>query len=286
MIIWLASYPKSGNTWLRFFLVSLFFSGKKVNLNHLKSIINFPDKAQFKSLVDDLLDIKKIARNWEAAQDLINKEKKIKIFKTHNMLCRFEDKYFTNTNNTLGTIYIVRDPRNVITSVKNHYNIDSFNAAKDFLFNDKQIITMSELQKEKYLKKDEYPLPTILGSWKTHYLSWKNMKKNYLLVKYENLLQDPFEEFSKISKYFANILNLNFTEDQIKEAIKLSSFDKLKKMEEDFGFTESSYNNKTGKKNIFFNLGPKNDWKKILDKEIADEISLKFETEMKELGYL
>ena len=57
-------------------------------------------------------------------------------------------------------------------------------------------------------------------------------------------------------------------------------------MEENYGFTESSYNNITGEKNTFFNLGPKNDWTKILDKDIADEISAKFEPEMKELEYL
>ena len=112
------------------------------------------------------------------------------------------------------------------------------------------------------------------------------MKKNYLLVKYENLIQNPLEEFRKISKYFSQILSLEFTNDQIEEAVKLSSFEKLKKMEENYGFTESSYNNITGEKNTFFNLGPKNDWTKILDKDIADEISSRFEPEMRELGYL
>jgi len=202
------------------------------------------------------------------------------------MLCRFGNNYFTNVKNTMGAVYIVRDPRNVITSVKNHYNLDTLSIAKQFLFNENNIITMSEKQKEKYITKNEYPLPTVLGSWKTHYLSWKNMKKNYLLVKYENLIQNPLEEFRKISKYFSQILSLEFTNDQIEEAVKLSSFEKLKKMEENYGFTESSYNKITGEKNTFFNLGPKNDWTKILDKDIADEISVKFEPEMKELGYL
>ena len=168
MIIWLASYPKSGNTWLRFFLISLFFSGKKVNLNHLKHIISFPSKSHFSNLIDDLLDIKKISRNWETSQNIINKEKKIKIFKTHNMLCRFGNNYFTNVKNTMGAVYIVRDPRNVITSVKNHYNLDTLSIAKQFLFNENNIITMSEKQKEKNITKNEYPLPTVLGSWKTH----------------------------------------------------------------------------------------------------------------------
>ena len=219
-------------------------------------------------------------------QDNIRDQKKVKFLKTHNSLITAFGNDFTKPEYTLGVIYVIRDPRNVITSVKNHYNLDTLSIAKQFLFNEKNIITMSEKQKEKYITQNEYPLPTVLGSWKTHYLSWKNMKKNYLLVKYENLIQNPLEEFRKISKYFSQILSLEFTNDQIEEAVKLSSFEKLKKMEENYGFTESSYNNITGEKNTFFNLGPKNDWTKILDKDIADEISVKFEPEMKELGYL
>ena len=55
MIIWLASYPKSGNTWLRFFILSLFFGDKgEVNLDHIKNIEQFPSKSQFENLGIDL----------------------------------------------------------------------------------------------------------------------------------------------------------------------------------------------------------------------------------------
>ena len=57
-------------------------------------------------------------------------------------------------------------------------------------------------------------------------------------------------------------------------------------MEETKGFIESATNKKTGEKKKFFYLGPKNDWREILDKEVTDEINSKFEPEMKELGYL
>ena len=51
---------------------------------------------------------------------------RIKFLKTHNMLCNIDKNYFTNSQNTLGAIYIVRDPRNVITSLKNHYLFEMF----------------------------------------------------------------------------------------------------------------------------------------------------------------
>ena len=287
MIIWLASYPKSGNTWLRFFIVSLLTNNKSnINLNHLKAIVPFPRKSQYESLIKDFSNIKEVAKNWENSQDKINSKKTIKFLKTHNMLCRFGDNYFTNTKNTLGTIYIVRDPRNVITSVQNHYGHSNYGKSKEFLFNEKQIIKLSKIQEQKFIGNTDFPLPQIIGSWQTHYKSWKNMKKNFLQIKYENMIINPYEEFKKVSDYLQKLLKIKFSKEQIKKAISLSSFDKMQKMEETHGFTEGIEDEKTGEKKKFFFLGPKNDWKKILDKEIANEISTKFKLEMKELGYL
>ena len=111
------------------------------------------------------------------------------------------------------------------------------------------------------------------------------MKKNYLLVRYEDLVESPKNEFTKIADFVGNLLKLKFTEDQIDNAISLSSFDKLEKMEKDNGFTESTID-KDGNRNKFFFLGPKNDWRKILDKSISSEIEKIFEKEMKELKYI
>ena len=82
MIIWLSSYPKSGNTWLRFFIVSLLM-GKKtnLNLNHLKAIMAYPEKSQFKGLLSDALDLDQVAKNWIKSQDIINSDKKSRFFK-------------------------------------------------------------------------------------------------------------------------------------------------------------------------------------------------------------
>ena len=78
---------------------------------------------------------------------------------------------------------------------------------------------------------------------------------------------------------------IKFSKDQIENAVELSSFSNLKKMEEKYGFTESSTNNE-GKRNKFFYLGPKNDWREILESKYSEEISKKYEFEMRELGYL
>ena len=283
MIIWLASYPKSGNTWLRFIILSLLFGNKtEINLDHLKSIEQFPSKSQFTGLELDITNLREVAKNWITVQKKINLSKKVRFYKTHNTLCQIDKNRFTDQQNTLGAIYIVRDPRNVITSVKNHFNHNSYEETKNFIFDEKRVVLLSRPK----INRGDYSLPQIIGSWQTHYKTWKIMNKNFLLIKYENLINTPNSEFKKIANYLERLFKTKFTNEQIERAINSSSFDKLQKMEEKKGFIESVENKQTGEKNKFFYLGPKNDWTKILDKEIADEISSRFEPEMKELGYL
>jgi hypothetical protein len=274
MIIWLASYPKSGNTWIRFYIISLLVGKQRnLNLNHLRAIMNYPHSTQFEGLVSDLFNLDEIAKNWITSQNKINSNKNLRFFKTHNMLGKYKGFPFTNSENTLGTIYVVRDPRNVVTSVKNHYSLSNYEEATKFR------------QKDLYIKSKKFPLTQFVGSWKTHYLSWKNMKKNYLLIRYEDLVESPKNEFTKIAGFIEDLLKLKFTEDQIDTAISLSSFDKLEKMEKDNGFTESTID-KDGKRNKFFFLGPKNNWKKILNTNTSSQIEREFEKEMRELKYL
>ena len=77
MIIWLASYPKSGNTWVRSFLNTLIFSKENnLNLNNM-AIEQFPNRKHFKNLIDKLDDVHELAKNWIKAQEVINLDKKL-----------------------------------------------------------------------------------------------------------------------------------------------------------------------------------------------------------------
>tara|TARA_B100001250_G_scaffold303167_1_gene264880 strand:+ start:4557 stop:5396 length:840 start_codon:yes stop_codon:yes gene_type:complete len=279
MIIWLASYPKSGNTWLRYFLTSLIFTRDgEANLKSMGSIKSFPRPDQFINLVNDVSNIKEISQNWLKSQTVINLDRKIKFMKTHNLLCSLENNSFTNLENTIGTIYIVRDPRNVVTSIKHHFQYKTIEEAKDFIINEKTI----------FGKKDsgQNPVPTIIGSWKSHYNSWKIMKKNFLLIKYEDLVLRPNREYKKIKEYVEKILNIKINEEKLKSSIQASSFENLKKKEEKEGFIESIKDSKTGNMKKFFNLGPQNNWENLLNPKIKEEIEFKFQREMKELDYI
>jgi len=283
MIIWIASYPKSGNTWVRSFISSLLYSNDGTNdFSYLKNIKQFPDRSQFKNFIDDFQNIKKVYQNWSVVQNYLNLDNKIKFLKTHHINCKIDNYEFTNDNNSIGVIYIVRDPRNVACSVKNHYSLENFEKVKEFMFREHNWLGIVS---NKNIKPLDNKIPTLISSWKTNYLSWKNKTKNYLLIKYENLIENPSDEFLKISKYLENHLKIKFEQKKISRAIDTCSFKNLQSLEIKGKFPEATIDkeNKTIK---FFNLGPKNDWRKTLDKDIANEIKNQFRNEMKELGYL
>ena len=278
MIIWLASYPKSGNTLLRSILVSYFYSNDGLlKFEDLYKITQFPLSEQFMPLGIDIDNDKEVFKNFINAQKLINKEKgKIRFFKTHSSLCRVHNHNFTDLHNTLGAIYIVRDPRNVVTSVAHHYNLSIDEA------------TETMIDKNRYMQKTKRNLRVFIGSWNFSYNSWKNLKdqKKYLLIRYEDLITKKKTVLLKVFK-FLSLLGMNFELDMIKlnKVIKNTEFEKMKIKEQNEIFSEA-VTDKDGKRKNFFNLGPKNDWRRLLDKKNIDKIENSFEKEMKELGYI
>jgi len=285
MIVWLASYPKSGNTWVRSFLSSLIFTEYgEVDFDGMQKLSQYPKRSHFTGLLENLEDLNSLSKNWISSQKRINLDNKIRFFKTHHVMCNFGKNSFTNYENTFGVIQIVRDPRNVVTSILNYFNKKNYNEAKQFLFDEKKIIgiDLANIHKEKL--KDNNMI-TLISSWKTHYNSWKNFKKNYLLIKYENLINEPHIEFGKIRNYLEIKLGLTFSDKKFNEAIESNSFKKLKNIENLKGFSENIFKD-SNKKTTFFNLGPENDFNKFLDNKTREEIEIFFSNEMKELKYI
>ena len=284
MIIWLASYPKSGNTWVRSFLTSLLYNKKnEANLKDLVNIQQYPLRSHFTNLVSKIDDLSELSSNWILSQKIINQDKKIKFFKTHHALCKFKNSYFTNGEVSLGVVHIVRDPRNVISSILYHYSKKNYEEAKDFLFDERKAIGKRFDPNDPEVNRNIF---TVLSSWKNHYTSWKQFKKNYLLIKYEDLLSNPKDEFYNLSNYISKLLNIEFENNKINHAIKSNSFENLKKLEKEGGFEEAVSDKETGEKKEFFNLGPANDWSKLLSSELRESIEKEFEVEMRELGYI
>ncbi len=282
MIVWLSSYPKSGNTYLRSLLSAYIFSDDGIfNFELLKNFIQFPNKFIFEKLGLNISNNLELESNYIKAQEYINqmgKKERIHFVKTHSSCASIGLNKFTDLKNTLGVVYIVRDPRNVVTSYSNHFQKSHEEATND-ITGELSIGVNSKTHPS-----------TFVGSWQFHYNSWKQFSKyqRFLLIKYEDLIKNPEKNLLQILKFIFNLGNSNFKLDKKKfeNTIKSTSFKQMQILEKNYGFDEAATKKKTGEKIKFFNLGSENNWEKTLDVSLVKKIENSFTVEMKELKYL
>jgi len=282
MIFWIASYPKSGNTWLRTLISAYYYSKDGIyNENLIKNIGQFPEKKHFQGF--DYLSQVAIdtTRFWLKAQEKINEDKKLRFFKTHNVFGSINERKFTNKENSIGCIYIVRDPRNVITSLKNHYEL-GYPDALSWMLNSKKFI-------HDYENLREYGDFQFISSWENNYKSWKSQNELPVkIIKYEDLMNKTYVVFTEIISFINEITKRRekISKLKIKNSINSTSFHKLKNHEKKFGFSESVKSKKDNKQIPFFFLGPDNNWNKILDDELKNKLNKVFNKNLKELSYI
>ena len=285
MIIWLASYPKSGNTLVRSMISAYFFSKDGIyNFDLIKNIKQFPKIGLFQKIGINIKDDKEVIKNYIKVQNTFNTKNSLQFLKTHSYLFNFENKYpFTDLKNSLGVIYIVRDPRNIINSFAKFWNTPQEKIA-EIMIND--LYMGGDFASEKI----EDRTKVWTGTWSSNFQSWKSFKfqERYLLVKYEDLIANPEEVFLKILEfiYQLNKKKFNLNKSKLNNVIKTTKFESMQLLEKKIGFNEAKINDQTGEKIPFFNLGPKNDWKNSLDGKIRLKIEKAFKKEMQELSYL
>ena len=267
MIIWISSYPKSGSTWVRLFLEKYL-----KNIKHNFHMGGFPDFTQFKNLNINYNKFENIIENWSNLQSKQNLNLKYNILKTHNALCTIGNFKFTDKSNTLGGIYLVRDPRDILVSYASHLGLSHEETLKIML--DPHASEIKEHEKTLFKV-------SIMGRWSDHYNSWKSKIGNrFIYIKYEDLVTNPNKEFRKILEYLKKLCNIEINEAGFLSSIENTKFEKLKKNEELNGFDQATGNSP------FFRKGIVGDWKNNVDKKIIDKIENTFQREMKEIGYL
>ena len=282
MIIWLSSYPKNGNTWLRSLISAYYYTedGLFFGDKQLQNIQQFPTKKFLEDFDYNLEKPGDTVKYWVEAQKKINLDNKIKFLKTHNALVKLNQNDFTDRKNTLGGIYIVRDPRNVLDSMSRHFQIN----------HDKALSVMQNENNYIYdfKKKKDFSDYQFISSWEKNYQSWKNNKLIPIkFLRYEDLLSETFFVFKEIIEFIDKLTNnkKGFNREKAKNAVKSTSFENLKKIEETNRFSESIIS-RIGKKKIpFFHLGPKNDWKKNFDTKFVKKLNNIFEKNLNELDY-
>tara|TARA_B100001939_G_scaffold346776_1_gene366445 strand:+ start:885 stop:1724 length:840 start_codon:yes stop_codon:yes gene_type:complete len=279
MIIWLASYPKSGNTWVRSFLSAYYYSDNgKFNFKLLNNIKQFPSRDFFNRKI---LSVEDASDNWLIAQSRIKSKGEVCFLKTHNVFGAYKGKNFTTSEFTLGAIYIVRDPRNVITSLMNHYSLNENEALS--MINS----VYRNLRDEN--NPEDYSNYSFISSWANNFRSWKLSKSiETLIIKYEDLENNRFRTFKKIINFTDKLMKLNNKIDfeKLKSSIESTNFDILKKKEELEGFEEAIFSKKDGRTKTFFNLGSENNYKKLIKPQTSKTLKKLFKKEMKELGYI
>ena len=281
MIFWIASYPKSGNTWLRTLISSYYYSNDGFYTQELiKQIGQFPEKKYFESFEYDPKSVIGTSNFWIKAQEEINRDKKLRFFKTHNVFGKINNNPFTSKENSIGCIYIVRDPRNVITSLSNHYELD-YEKSLEWMTNHKKYIYDNRGE-------NDYGNFQFISSWSNNYKSWKIQRDVPIkIVRYEDLLEKTYEVTKDIIGFINKTSKIQVKIDikKLKNSVNSTLFVKLKKLEKNNGFSEAIFSKKKNKMIPFFNLGPDNNWKNILNKSFADKLCNIFAKDLLELGY-
>ena len=278
MIIWIASYPKSGNTWIRSFLTAYYFCDNGIfDINKLNYIQDYPNKQFIKDEVKE----GEIHKHWDESQKKIINEKKIKFLKTHNSLITAFGNDFTSPKYSLGVIYIIRDPRNVVSSVKNHNDFKTYERALQFMQNENTVIS-------DYKHLNNHAKTNIINSWRINYQSWlSDNRYRRMMIKYEDLIENPNQTLRDLIIFVNTICRFNNGIDnkKLENAIQSTTFEKLQNLENTGKFSENVYSTKNKKKIKFFHLGPKNNWKDLLNKDLIKKMNTYYKEDLKKFSY-
>lgn len=271
-LIWLASYPKSGNTWMRSFLHNLLRNpARPVPLDELdhfclgESAANWYAQRSPKPLED--LSPEELAHLRPAVHRDFTEAFPDSVFvKTHNFLGEWCGQPLHNMDVTAGAIYIVRNPLDVVLSKMHHFG-QSLDEAIDRLADPDTMTALTASH-----------VPEIHSSWSVHVQSWTQHPNPQLLVlRYEDLLDKPRKHFKRV----ADFLGLKPGTERLDRAIRFSSFKMLKAQEEREGFKERS-----SKAEAFFREGRKDQWREKLTPDQVRRIIAAHHEQMARFGYI
>ncbi len=270
-IVWLASYPKSGNTWCRIFLARYLYGIENINnisipIYSSKSYLETDSDIDVSELPDSELHLLRL----KIFEQQSKSRKEIFPVKIHDYYDKKQfNLSFLPLNPTKVAVYIVRNPFDLAISFSRHLG-QSIEKTISIINNPDYKLSIPS-------KKFVSQLPQKLNTWSNHYKSWTEQNDiPVLVIKYEDLLEDPIGKFSEI----LNFIGIEVQKEKLNEAVRFSSFDNLQKQENQNGFEEKSVFSPT-----FFHTGKSGYFKNILNKS---QINIIFENHSEiihKLGY-
>ena len=274
-IVWLASYPKSGNTWFRAYLSALLnHEGHTVDINHMYS----SSIASSRQLFDELTGISsadltsdeiEMLRPQVYRQNALRSEHTL-YYKVHDGWIRLPDSEpLFPAGVTKAVLYIIRNPLDVAISFSHHLNISV----------DETITQMNNPDYTFCSRKDRIfnQLPQKLLTWSEHVLSWTVLSQlPVLVIRYEDMLNNPIATFEQATGF----IGLKSGRNDIMQALEQVTFERLKQQELQNGFAE-----KSARAESFFRKGIAGEWKTILSEEQVRKITALHGRVMKTYGY-
>lgn len=277
-VIWLVSYPKSGNTWTRAFLTAYMHAGK-VNINRLvartagsrRMIDNHLGIDTFVRPIPEIENLRPeayrrvSARSAKAGHDPIL----IKVHDVWKTTGRGEPLFPREI--TRAIVYIVRDPLDVAVSFAHHLGVPPDKAA-EHLCNERFTLSI-------FGPSLKQQVPQQIASWKTHVESWLDRSGQVVyLMKYEDMKADPPKAFSGMLQH----LGMPMNPELFAQSVKASSLPALQAQELLAGFQEKSISADTA----FFREGKVGVGEKILSPPARAQILSYCGDAMRRLGYL
>ena len=271
-LLWFASYPKSGNTWLRAFFANY--------------VVDRPEPLPIQSLGDHVLSdttkwpYKKVASqdidtmadtDWfrlrPAAQAVMAAACKGPVpVKTHSVLGAHKGAPTINMDVSCGSIYVVRNPLDVLVSYA------------DFIGEDISSCADIMLMPVAIAQRTEISAPAVQSSWSNHVESWTGLPPTHVhIMRYEDMKADPERSFAPIPGFFG----LPTDAERLKRAIRHSSFGELARQEAETGFRERSQ-----KQEKFFRRGETGGWRNVLSDDVVQRMIDGCGSMMRKFGYL
>jgi hypothetical protein len=270
-IIWLASYPKSGNTWMRVFLHNLLLNAKEpVDINSLHFFTLGEGNARFYKPFDprplSQLSETEVMALRPRVHELLTRASPDSVFvKTHHFLGEIEGMPLITMSHTAGAIYMVRNPLDVALSYANHFGMPIDQAIEE-MANDGTGSKPSDRNARQYY-----------GSWSLNVSSWtQNAVPTLHVVRYEDMQERPVETFGGVARF----LGLDPPRERLDRAISHSSFGALKAQEEQHGFVERTEHTR------FFREGRTGTWRTVLSEEQVARLVADHREQMERFGYV
>lgn len=270
-ILWLASYPKSGNTWVRIFLENLFRDATRpVSINEL-NVVGFGDAhiplyEQIGGRPVSSLDDPAIHALREPLQRHLANRPETSIVKTHNILATHDGRPLIHLEHSMGAIYIARNVFDVTVSLARHYNLGIADAVEAICSPAMRTPTTGAAVFQ------------VLGRWCDHYRSWTSVPGfEPLVLRYEDMKAKPLKAFQKVVRF----LKLPTGPDRVARAVRFSSFDEVARQERAGGFKE-----RVRPDQVFFHSGRVGGWRQHLSAGQVERLIEVHGEALRELGYL